>query len=143
MAKYCELTGVGPTSGNLVSHSNVKTKTRWLPNLKDKQYFISELGKTISIRLSTRAIRTIDKQIYQRFGSMLFPLGSTLLGFSDRAGFDSFDPEKIAVRSGSDSVSSIFPDQEAISSCPLECSYRALAGVDFKIVWNGLVGKPS
>jgi large subunit ribosomal protein L28 len=62
MSRKCELTGVGPTTGNLVSHSNIKTKTRWLPNLQDRKYFLPELGQVLSIRLSTRAIRTIDKQ---------------------------------------------------------------------------------
>jgi large subunit ribosomal protein L28 len=61
MARKCELTGKGPTTGNLVSHSNIKTRTRWLPNLKDKKYTIPELGLVIKLRLSSRAIRTIDK----------------------------------------------------------------------------------
>lgn len=62
MSKHCELTGKGPTTGNLVSHSNIKTRTRWLPNLKRKKYIINELGQTVSLRLSTHAIKTIDKQ---------------------------------------------------------------------------------
>ena len=61
MARFCELTGRGPLTGNLVSHSNIKTKTRWLPNLKRKKYFIPELGRTITVRVTARAIRTIDK----------------------------------------------------------------------------------
>ncbi|MFN7685126.1 MAG: 50S ribosomal protein L28 [Oligoflexia bacterium] len=62
MARKCEFTGKGPATGNQVSHSNIKTRTRWLPNLKDKKYTIPELGETLRLRLSTRAIRTIDKQ---------------------------------------------------------------------------------
>jgi len=61
MARKCELTGKGPTTGNLVSHSNIKTRTRWLPNLKNKKYTIPELGQTLTLRLSTHAIRLIDK----------------------------------------------------------------------------------
>src|SRR5690606_37645915 len=61
MSRFCELTGKGPTTGNLVSHSNIKTRTRWLPNLQEKKYTVPELGQVIRIRLSTRAIRTIDK----------------------------------------------------------------------------------
>jgi large subunit ribosomal protein L28 len=56
------MTGKGPTTGNLVSHSNIKTRTRWLPNLKRKKYLVTELGQTVSARLSTHAIKTIDKQ---------------------------------------------------------------------------------
>ncbi|MEN9724171.1 MAG: hypothetical protein RJB38_2157 [Pseudomonadota bacterium] len=62
MANFCELTRKGPTTGNLVSHSNIKTRTRWLPNLVNKRYEIVELGQILTLRLSTRAIRTIDKQ---------------------------------------------------------------------------------
>lgn len=62
MSRHCELTGKGPTSGNLVSHSNIKTRTRWLPNLKYKKFMVPELGQTITARLSTHAIKTIDKQ---------------------------------------------------------------------------------
>ena len=62
MAKFCELTGKGPTTGNLVSHSNIKTRTRWLPNLVQKRYNIPELGQILTLKLSTRAVRTIDKQ---------------------------------------------------------------------------------
>ncbi len=61
MARVCELTGKGPVTGNKVSHSNIKTRTRWLPNVKDKKYLIPELQQTLTLRLSTHAIRTIDK----------------------------------------------------------------------------------
>ncbi len=62
MSRKCELTGKGPTTGNLVSHSNIKTRTRWLPNLQRKKYTVAELGQTMTVRLSTHAIKTIDKQ---------------------------------------------------------------------------------
>ena len=61
MARVCDLTGVKPFSGNKVSHSNIKTRTKWMPNLKDKRYTIPELSKVVTLKLSTRAIRTIDK----------------------------------------------------------------------------------
>lgn len=62
MSKHCELTGKGPTTGNLVSHSNIKTRTRWLPNLVRKKYLIPELSQTVTLRLSTHAMKNIDKQ---------------------------------------------------------------------------------
>ncbi|MBC7692584.1 MAG: 50S ribosomal protein L28 [Methylotenera sp.] len=62
MSRVCELTGLRPVTGNLVSHSNTKTRTRWLPNVKNKKFTIPELGQVVSLKLSTRAIRTIDKQ---------------------------------------------------------------------------------
>jgi len=61
MARVCDLTNTKPFSGNKVSHSNIKTRTKWMPNLKDKRYTIPELSKTVTLKLSTRAIRTIDK----------------------------------------------------------------------------------
>lgn len=61
MAQVCELTGKRPAYGNKVSHSNIKTRTRWMPNLRSKKYEIPELKQTISLLLSSRAIRTIDK----------------------------------------------------------------------------------
>lgn len=61
MSQVCELTGKRPGYGNKVSHSNIKTRTRWMPNLRKKSYEIPELKQTISLLLSTRAIRTIDK----------------------------------------------------------------------------------
>ncbi|NDG84158.1 MAG: 50S ribosomal protein L28 [Proteobacteria bacterium] len=61
MARVCDLTGTKPFSGNKVSHSNIKTRTKWMPNLKEKRYLVPELSRTVTLKLSTRAIRTIDK----------------------------------------------------------------------------------
>ncbi len=61
MSQVCELTGKRPGYGNKISHSNIKTRTRWMPNLRKKSYEIPELKQTFSLLLSTRAIRTIDK----------------------------------------------------------------------------------
>jgi len=61
MARVCDLNGTKSFSGNKVSHSNIKTRTKWLPNLKDKPYTIPELSRVVTLKLSTRAIRTIDK----------------------------------------------------------------------------------
>ncbi len=61
MAQVCELTGKHPNYGNNRSHSNIKTRTRWMPNLRSKKYEVTELKRSISLLLSTRAIRTIDK----------------------------------------------------------------------------------
>jgi len=61
MAQICELTGIRPLVGNKVSNSNRKTKRRSFPNLKKRTYFISELKRPITLKLSTRAMRTIDR----------------------------------------------------------------------------------
>ena len=61
MARVCEITGKRPITGNKVSHSNIKTKRRFLPNLQTKRYFIAEEDKWVTMKLSSEAIRTINK----------------------------------------------------------------------------------
>lgn len=61
MARVCELTGKRPITGNKVSHSNIKTKRRFLPNLQKKRYFLAEEDKWVTMKLSSEAIRTINK----------------------------------------------------------------------------------
>ena len=61
MSRKCELTGKGVQVGNRVSHSNVKTKHRFLPNLQTKRFWSVELAKFVTLKVSTAAIRTIDK----------------------------------------------------------------------------------
>ena len=61
MSRVCELTGRKPETGNTVSHSNRKSRTRWVPNLKAKKFFIPELKDSVNVKLSARAIKTIDK----------------------------------------------------------------------------------
>lgn len=60
MARRCELTGIGPMVGNSVSHSNIKTKRRFLPSLKTVKVASDALGQTFSLRISNAALRTLD-----------------------------------------------------------------------------------
>ena len=62
MARVCQVTGKKPMGGNKVSHSNVKTKRRFLPNLQTKKFYLVEEDKWITLKLSTEAIRTINKR---------------------------------------------------------------------------------
>ena len=61
MAKVCELTGKKVQYGNRVSHANNKTRHRFLPNLQSVSFLSDLLGMTVQARLSTNAIRTIEK----------------------------------------------------------------------------------
>lgn len=61
MARKCQVTGVGPKSGNNISHSHNKSKRRFLPNLQKKRIFVKELNRFVTIKLTTRALRTIAK----------------------------------------------------------------------------------
>ena len=61
MSKVCDLTGKRPQVGNNVSHSNIKTKRRFNPNLQKKRFYIPEEDKWITLKVSTSALRTINK----------------------------------------------------------------------------------
>lgn len=61
MARVCQLTGKRPITGNTVSHSNIKTRRRFLPNLQTKRYFLAEEDKWVTLKISTEGIRTINK----------------------------------------------------------------------------------
>ena len=61
MAKRCQITGKTVMSGNNVSHANNRTRRRFLPNLQHASIQSDLLGRKISVRLSTNAMRTIEK----------------------------------------------------------------------------------
>ena len=61
MARICDITGKKVMVGNNVSHSNRKTKRKFNPNLQTKKFFIPESGEWITLKVSTSALRTIDK----------------------------------------------------------------------------------
>ncbi|HVN01160.1 MAG TPA: 50S ribosomal protein L28 [Caulobacteraceae bacterium] len=60
MSRRCELTGVGPMIGHHVSHSNVKSKRRFLPALSPATLHSETLGQTFSLRITNAALRTVD-----------------------------------------------------------------------------------
>ena len=60
MSRRCELTGVGPMVGHHVSHSNVKTKRRFLPSLRTHKLQSEALGQAFTLRITNAALRTLD-----------------------------------------------------------------------------------
>jgi large subunit ribosomal protein L28 len=60
MSRHCQITGKGVLSGNNVSHANNKTRRRFLPNLQEISLLSDALGSAVRMRLSTRAIRTVE-----------------------------------------------------------------------------------
>ncbi len=62
MARRCDFTGRGVQAGNNVSHANNRTRRRFLPNLQRNSLLSDALGETVQVRLSTQAIRTIEKR---------------------------------------------------------------------------------
>ena len=61
MAKRCQLTGKSVMSGNNVSHANNRTRRRFLPNLQSASMQSEILGRKVSLRISTSAMRTVEK----------------------------------------------------------------------------------
>lgn len=66
MSKVCELTGTTVQYGNNVSHANNRTRRRFLPNLQKKRVWVAEQGKFVTVKITTRALRTLDKKVIQR-----------------------------------------------------------------------------
>jgi len=62
MSRVCQVTGKHPVSGNNVSHSNVKTKRRFLPNLHRHRFRVESENRWVRLRLSTKGLRIIDKK---------------------------------------------------------------------------------
>ena len=60
MSRRCELTGVGPMVGHNVSHSNIKTKRRFLPALAETTLHSEVLGQAFRLRVTNAALRTLD-----------------------------------------------------------------------------------
>lgn len=62
MSRRCDLTGKGPQTGHKVSHSNRKTKRRFLPNLCNVTMISDALGRSVRLRVSANALRTVDRR---------------------------------------------------------------------------------
>ncbi|MBM3405410.1 MAG: 50S ribosomal protein L28 [Bacteroidetes bacterium] len=62
MSRICEITGKKAIVGNSVSHSNIKTKRKFFPNLQRRRFFIAEEGKWIVLKVSAAGLRNINKK---------------------------------------------------------------------------------
>ena len=60
MSRRCELTAKGPQVGHKVSHSNIKTKRRFLPNLLNVTLISDALGRSVKLRISANALKSVD-----------------------------------------------------------------------------------
>jgi large subunit ribosomal protein L28 len=61
MSKICQISGKRPRVGNNVSHSNIKTKRKFYPNLQKKKLYIPEEDKWVTLKVSASVLRTINK----------------------------------------------------------------------------------
>jgi large subunit ribosomal protein L28 len=62
MSRVCQVTGKRPVTGNTVSHANNRKRRRFLPNLHTQRFWLEGEKRWISLRLTTNALRTIEKQ---------------------------------------------------------------------------------
>ena len=62
MARVCQVTGKKPMSGNHVSHANNKTKRRFLPNLQYRRFWVESENRFVTLRLTAKGMRIIDKK---------------------------------------------------------------------------------
>jgi large subunit ribosomal protein L28 len=62
MAKVCSITGKRPLTGNNVSHANNRTKRKQYPNLQTKRIWLEDEKRWVKMRISTKAIKTLDKK---------------------------------------------------------------------------------
>ncbi|MFT4008708.1 MAG: 50S ribosomal protein L28 [Nocardioidaceae bacterium] len=62
MSRNCQVTGAVPSFGNAVSHSHRRTRRRWNVNVQSKRYWVPSLGRHVTLRVSARGIKTIDRR---------------------------------------------------------------------------------
>lgn len=61
MSAICQVTGRKPNFGNTVSHSHRRTSRRWNPNVQRKKFYLASEGRTITLTVSPKGLKTIDK----------------------------------------------------------------------------------
>lgn len=81
MSRFCDLTGKGPMSGNNVSHSKRRTKRKFYPNLQKKNFYIPEVDQWVELKISAKALRTINKKGIYNYLKELEKAGDVKLDF--------------------------------------------------------------
>jgi len=62
MSAHCQVLGTSPGFGHSISHSHVRSKRRFDPNIQTKRYWVPSLGRNVRLRVSARGIKTIDRR---------------------------------------------------------------------------------
>ena len=62
MSKICQVTGRKPSFGNTISHSHRKTRRRWDPNIQKQRFFVPSENRWVTLKVSTKGIKTINKK---------------------------------------------------------------------------------
>lgn len=61
LSAHCQITGRAPSFGNAVSHSGRRTRRRWSPNIQRKTYYLPSEGRRVTLRVSAKGIKVIDR----------------------------------------------------------------------------------
>ncbi len=78
MSRTCQVTGARPAFGNNVSHSHRRTRRRWDVNVQAKRYWVPGLGRSVTLRVSARGIKTIDARGIDVVAAELIQAGAKL-----------------------------------------------------------------
>jgi large subunit ribosomal protein L28 len=62
VSRRCDVTGAEPSFGNAVSHSHRRTRRRWNPNLQRHRYWVASERRWVTLTLTTKALRTVDRK---------------------------------------------------------------------------------
>ncbi len=71
MSRRCQVTGIGPISGNNVSHAHNRSRRRFLPNLQKKRVWVQEINRFVTLKLSAKAIKGISKNGTSHIAKMI------------------------------------------------------------------------
>ncbi|MEV4481668.1 50S ribosomal protein L28 [Micromonospora coxensis] len=66
MSRRCDVTGAKPSFGNAVSHSHRRTRRRWNPNLQSHRYWLPSERRWVSLTLTAKALKTVDRKGIER-----------------------------------------------------------------------------
>ena len=78
MSRVCQITGKKPMTGNRVSHANNKRRRRFLPNLHQQRFWLESERRFVSLRLSTKGLRTVEKNGIEKIVADLRAQGVTV-----------------------------------------------------------------
>lgn len=78
MSRNCQVTGAVPSFGNSVSHSHRRTRRRWNPNIQSKRYWVPALRRNVTLHVSARGIKTIDRRGIDAIAAELLARGERI-----------------------------------------------------------------
>ncbi len=78
MSRHCDVTGAKPSFGNAVSHSHRRTRRRWNPNLQNHRYWLPSERRWVSLTLTAKALKTVDRKGIEKVAAELGAQGVRL-----------------------------------------------------------------